>query len=98
MASIYNNVIELENSGKAGALCTIIRTSGSTPRHEGSKLLYYDDGRILGSVGGGEVENRVIEEAKASIHGWENPVFALQNGGSWKRGSGSLWRAGGSVY
>ncbi len=67
MRSLYQDIVELEESGKAGALCTVIKASGSTPRHEGSKLLYYADGRMKGSVGGGEVENRVIEEAKAAI-------------------------------
>ncbi|MEN6523978.1 MAG: XdhC family protein [Anaerolineaceae bacterium] len=67
MRSLYQDVVALEGSGKAGALCTVIRASGSTPRHEGSKLLYYADGKMKGSVGGGEVENLVIKEAKAAI-------------------------------
>ncbi len=67
MNSLYQDIAILEKSGKAGAICTIIKTSGSTPRHEGSRLLYYADGSMKGTVGGGEVENRVIEEAKAAI-------------------------------
>lgn len=57
----------MEQKNEAGALCTVIRSQGSTPRHETSKMLVYTDGRILGSVGGGELENRVIKEAKQSI-------------------------------
>ena len=41
----------------------IIRSHGSTPRHVTSKMLVYPDGHIIGTVGGGEVENRVIKEA-----------------------------------
>ena len=41
----------------------IVRSRGSTPRHASSKMLVYPDGHILGTVGGGEVENRVIKEA-----------------------------------
>ena len=67
MKSIFEEIVALENSGKAGAVCSIIKSSGSTPRHEGSKMIYYADGRTLGSVGGGEVESRVIEEAKNAI-------------------------------
>lgn len=67
MKSLYKEILALENSGKAGAVCSIIKSSGSTPRHEGSKMIYFSDGRILGTVGGGEVESRVIEEAKAAI-------------------------------
>ena len=45
------------------ALCTIVRSQGSTPRHTTSKMLVYPDGQIIGTVGGGELENRVHAEA-----------------------------------
>jgi len=61
--NIYQSVAELEKSNSSGALCMIIRSRGSTPRHVSSKMLVYPDGHILGTVGGGEVENRVIKEA-----------------------------------
>ncbi|HMD89857.1 MAG TPA: XdhC family protein [Anaerolineaceae bacterium] len=67
MVSFYSAVAELENNGEAGAVCIIIESHGSTPRHEGSKMLVYSDGRIIGTVGGGEVESRVIKEALESI-------------------------------
>jgi xanthine dehydrogenase accessory factor len=63
MTSILHTLAELEEQGEAGALCTIIQSRGSTPRHEGSKMLVFADGRFMGTVGGGEVENRVRQEA-----------------------------------
>jgi xanthine dehydrogenase accessory factor len=65
--SVYKALAKLEEENEAGALCTLIRSQGSTPRHSGSKMLVYQDGSIIGTVGGGEVENRVIEEAVQSI-------------------------------
>ncbi len=65
--SIYNELVELEKNNSAGAVCTIIRSKGSTPRHATSKMLVYPDGHISGTVGGGEVENRVIKEALEAI-------------------------------
>jgi xanthine dehydrogenase accessory factor len=44
-------------------MATVIETRRSVPRHAGSKMLVYGDGSITGSVGGGEMEARVIEEA-----------------------------------
>ncbi len=67
MNSIYQAVTHMQQNHEAGALCTIIESSGSTPRHEGSKLLVYEDGRFMGTVGGGEMESRVIREALAAI-------------------------------
>jgi xanthine dehydrogenase accessory factor len=61
--SIYQAVVQLEEQNEAGALCTVVRTSGSTPRGAASKMLVYSDGRLLGTVGGGEMESRVIDEA-----------------------------------
>ena len=64
----------LPGIGKAGngaesgcCLCTVIGSHGSTPRHTGSKMLVYADGSIFGTVGGGELENRVIQEAVQAI-------------------------------
>jgi len=65
--SIYRSVLDLEEKNQAGALCTVIRTQGSTPRHASSKMLVYPDGSISGTVGGGELENRVIAEALAAM-------------------------------
>jgi len=53
--------------GESVVLCTIVNTKGAVPRHAGAKMLVYSDGRFEGTVGGGEVENRVIAEALASF-------------------------------
>ncbi len=67
MSSIYQALAKLEAEQGAGALCTLISTHGSTPRHSGSKMLVYSDGSILGTIGGGELENRVILEAMQAM-------------------------------
>lgn len=65
--SIYRAIVELEERNEPGALCTIVRSKGSTPRRTTSKMLVYADGNIAGTVGGGELENRVIREAREVI-------------------------------
>lgn len=49
------------------ALATVIRAQGSVPRHPGSKMLVYADGRTTGSVGGGEMEARVVAAAQEAL-------------------------------
>jgi len=61
--TLYQAIVEIEKNNETGAVCTIIGSKGSTPRHVTSKMLVYPDGHIIGTVGGGEVENRVINEA-----------------------------------
>ena len=65
--TVYQALARLETDNGAGALCTIVRSQGSTPRHTTSKMLVYPDGSIIGTVGGGELENRVIAAARQSI-------------------------------
>jgi xanthine dehydrogenase accessory factor len=61
--SIYQALAELEKNHQFAALCTVIKSEGSTPRHVGSKMLVYPDGRFIGSIGGGDLEHRVLDEA-----------------------------------
>jgi xanthine dehydrogenase accessory factor len=65
--SLFQALAQLEAENQAGALCLVVRSQGSTPRHSGSKMLVYADGTITGTVGGGEMENRVIQAALQAI-------------------------------
>ncbi len=64
---IYEALNQLEERGQAGIICTIVESHGSVPRHVGSKLLLYPDGTFIGTVGGGEVESRVMQEALEAL-------------------------------
>jgi xanthine dehydrogenase accessory factor len=48
-------------------LATVIDTRRSVPRRPGAKMLVYGDGRTSGSIGGGEMEARVMAEAAAVL-------------------------------
>ncbi len=61
--AVYQALTEIFDTGQPAALATIIETQGSMPRHVGSKMLVYADGSIVGTVGGGAMESRVIQEA-----------------------------------
>ena len=65
--SIYHALSELEKTNESAALCTVVKSEGSTPRHVGSKMLVYADGRFIGTVGGGDLEHRVTDEAWIAI-------------------------------
>jgi len=67
MKDIYEEIIQLQSTGKCAALATVISTSGSTPRDAGSKMLIRQDGSIVGTVGGSLMEGQVQEEAKNVI-------------------------------
>src|SRR5262245_22864596 len=66
--NIYQTLSELEKNHGSASLCTVVRSEGSTPRHVGSKMLVYPDGKFIGTVGGGELESRVIKAALESLN------------------------------
>ena len=51
------------SESKPFVLATIVRTTGSSPRHTGAKMLIYSDGTISGTIGGGKFEKMVIEDS-----------------------------------
>ena len=63
----YQSIVETLNHGEAVAIAVVTKASGSVPRGVGSKMLVWRDGTIDGTVGGGTMEERVIQEAKEAI-------------------------------
>lgn len=53
---------------RASALCIITGNSGSVPGKVGAKMIVYKDGTIEGTVGGGAIEKRIIDDALNVIH------------------------------
>ncbi len=66
-SEIYREIDQVIEKQQAAALCVVVRASGSTPRGKGSKMLVYPDGHFSGTVGGGELEQRVIAVAQEVI-------------------------------
>ena len=59
----YGRIAALERKGAPAVLCTVVAAHGSTPRKAGSKMVVFADGGFEGTIGGGEMESRVIEVA-----------------------------------
>lgn len=54
---------ELTQLNISVAAVTVIDTGGSSPRDAGAKMLVVEDGEIFGTIGGGNLEKLVIEQA-----------------------------------
>ena len=61
---IYEQIVELRQQGRRGAVATIVNVRGSIPSFETAKMLVRDDGSIVGTVGGGCVEAEVWQVAR----------------------------------
>ncbi|HAY83777.1 MAG TPA: xanthine dehydrogenase [Chloroflexi bacterium] len=66
-ANIYQQIVEIIKNQGTAALCVIVQASGSTPRGTGSKMLVFPDGRTLDTIGGGELEHRVVQAAHEAM-------------------------------
>ena len=64
---ILSKLVAAQAAGAAVVLATVVKARGSVPRHAGAKMLVYEDGRTSGTIGGGEMESRVIEEARDAL-------------------------------
>jgi len=64
MLTIVNKAIA---EGNPVVLCTIVETEGIVPRHAGTKMVVFEDGRSEGTVGGGNIEKLVRKEAEESL-------------------------------
>jgi xanthine dehydrogenase accessory factor len=58
---IFEAILAARRSGANVVLATVIRTQGSVPRRAGAKMLIYPDGHSLGTIGGGEMESRILD-------------------------------------
>ncbi len=65
--AVFEAALAAQSEGRPAALATVIRSQGSVPRQAGSKMLVWPDGNIVGTVGGGEMEARVIQAAQEAL-------------------------------
>ena len=63
MLDLLNDILDRLAAGETLAICTIVRTRGSTPQKAGAVLVVLRDGRTLGTIGGGCVEAEVRSKA-----------------------------------
>jgi xanthine dehydrogenase accessory factor len=66
-SGLYREIAEIEEKGKSVAVCIVVKTRGATPRRAGSKMLVFPDGTISDTIGGGEMERRVVAEALGAL-------------------------------
>ncbi|HUQ06532.1 MAG TPA: xanthine dehydrogenase accessory protein XdhC [Kofleriaceae bacterium] len=60
---LFAQVLAALDEGRGVAIATVIATTGSTPRHIGARMAVVDDGRMIGTIGGGRIEAEVVAAA-----------------------------------
>ena len=68
MKVILDEMLAALSRGERVVLCSILASSGSVPRGAGAKMAVLEDGRVLGTIGGGAVERLSIERARRALN------------------------------
>ncbi|MGF6189277.1 XdhC family protein [Serratia sp. 2723] len=72
--NIFAQAARLEEQNHPFALAQIVDSRGSTPRHS-AQMLIREDGSIVGTIGGGMVERKVIAEALEALQEKASRMF-----------------------
>lgn len=75
---VFARLAELQAAGRRVALATVIQTRGSVPRRAGTRMLVHPDGSIEGTVGGGDLEHRVIQSGLEVLAGGRARVLKYE--------------------
>jgi xanthine dehydrogenase accessory factor len=72
---VVKAAVDWLSDGARVALITVLRTWGSSPRPPGSLLAIHNDGRTVGSVSGGCVEETLVSRHRAGELGGTTPAL-----------------------
>jgi xanthine dehydrogenase accessory factor len=64
---LYRLINEAGERGERVVVATVAHTRGSTPQQRGAKMLFFQNGAVAGTVGGGCIEAEVWAEAQAAL-------------------------------
>lgn len=68
MQELIETVLKAIEEGRSAALVTPVATEGSLPTGHHARMLVYEDGTSVGTVGGGRMEGEILEVARQTAH------------------------------
>src|SRR6059058_3822400 len=77
MASIFASLVAAIEKSEPVALALISGIKGSSPQKQGAKALFFPDGRMEGTLGGGCLEAEVRERARLALVTQKPATFEL---------------------
>jgi len=74
---LYEQVAQALSQGERAVVATVVETMGSTPQRSSAKLIVFEDGRMVGTVGGGCVEAEVWAQAREVLRRGQSGLFTF---------------------
>jgi xanthine dehydrogenase accessory factor len=72
---IYIEMKRRLEQGARAAMATVVKTRGSTPQQVGAKIVIFEDGSFIGTVGGGCVEADIWAEAREVLRTGKTDIY-----------------------
>lgn len=91
---IVERLLETLDAGGSAVLAIVVAVEGSAPRGAGAWMAVLEDGSLAGTVGGGALEARVVEDARALLAAGQSRLVRYTIGGP---GSDTGMVCGGAV-
>jgi xanthine dehydrogenase accessory factor len=67
LRDLYRMINEAGERGERVVVATVAHTRGSTPQQRGAKMIFFANGDVAGTVGGGCIEAEVWAEARIAM-------------------------------
>jgi len=64
---LYRLINDAGDRGERVVIATVAHTRGSTPQRRGAKMLFFQNGEVAGTVGGGCIEAEVWANAREAM-------------------------------
>lgn len=77
MSTFYEQLVAVMAEGEPFALGIISEIKGSSPQKKGAKALFFADGRIIGTLGGGCLEAEIQDRARRALRTQTPAAFEL---------------------
>ncbi len=77
MARFYEQIVAAAEAARPFALALIAGTKGSSPQRTGAKAIFFADGKIAGTLGGGCLEAEVQARALTSLKTGQPAEFEM---------------------
>ena len=82
--------------GASAAMATVVKTRGSTPQQSGAKMVIFDDGSFIGTVGGGCVEADIWADARDVLRTGKTGIYHFNLNDEYADAEGMV--CGGQMY
>jgi xanthine dehydrogenase accessory factor len=96
-AEVFREMYKRFDDGVRGAaMATVVKTKGSTPQQVGAKMVVFEDGAFIGTVGGGCVEADIYAICRETIETGEMEVHEFNLNADYAEADGMV--CGGTMF